>query len=50
MNVYTAVAINHIAIISLVGLGIYITRDWWPLLALFFLAHTHGEDIKKEKI
>ncbi len=53
MNVYTAVAIHNVAIISLVGLGIYITHEWIPLMGLFFLStvniKTDNKDIKEEK-
>lgn len=37
MNIYTAVTIIDVAIISMVGLGIYVTHELWPLFALFFM-------------
>ena len=49
MNVYTSVAIINVAIISLVGFGIYITHDFLPLLALFFMVRTSSDKDKKEE-
>jgi predicted Na+-dependent transporter len=48
VNIYSAIAIVDVAIISLVGFGIYYTHDPWVLLGLLFLVSIPENENKYE--
>lgn len=49
MNANTAVAIINVAVIILIGVSIYVTKNTGCLVGLIFLMHTETKEKELEK-